>query len=71
MRESLKQQDFERLANIVPREVNSADESSDGEHGVETSGKPVDRLKKKTKMQLNKKVGTFLLLNKYLGCGQG
>lgn len=40
----------------MPREVNSADESSDGEHGVETSGKPVDRLKKKTKMQLNKKV---------------
>ena len=59
------------MANIVPREINSADESSDGEHGVETSGKPVDRLKKKTKMQLNKKVGTFLLLTKYLGCRQG
>lgn len=50
MKDSLKQQDFERLANIVHQEANSAEESSDGENGIELTGKPVDRLKKKTKM---------------------
>jgi hypothetical protein len=59
MKDSLKQQDFERLANIVHQEINSAEESSDGENGIELTGKPVDRLKKKTKMQLNKRVGIF------------
>jgi hypothetical protein len=75
MRENIVQQGFERQANLVVKEADAedpaAEESSDGEHGVEKYNKPVDRLAKKTKMQLNKKVSIFhLKLKSCLACSQ-
>ena len=56
LKASTKQQTFEEKVQRAQEVAEDSDDSSDGENGFETTGKPVDRLKKKTKQQRNKKV---------------
>ncbi len=49
LKASTKQQTFEEKVQRAQEVALVADDSSDGEHGVETTGAAVDRLKKKTK----------------------
>ena len=49
LKASTKQQTFEEKVQRAHDNAMVADDSSDGEHGIETTGAAVDRLKKKTK----------------------